>query len=117
MKRDWDVIREVLLEIEAMPEDKRQQFVYATAEADGVRARQAMLLWKAGFIQAIDASTYSGDAIISPDLTWQGHDLLDTIRSKPIWDKIKSTAIEKSIDLSFDAVMRLGKIALEAVLG
>jgi len=74
------------------------------------------LLWKAGFISAIDITTYGGNAILSPELTWQGHELLDTIRSKAVWERIKTIAKEKSIELTLDSVKALGKLALEWVL-
>jgi hypothetical protein len=28
--------------------------------------------------------------VAMPNLSWQGHDLLDTLRSKPVWDRIKT---------------------------
>jgi hypothetical protein len=121
MKRDWDVIREVLVEVEGLSESTRHAFNYSYDEtsSDVARAKceQALLLWKAGFISAIDAGNTEGPAILSPELTWQGHDLLDTIRSKAIWEKIKSTAREKGIELTFDAVKTLGKAALGALVG
>ena len=55
--------------------------------------------------------------MICPDLTWQGHDLLDTLRSKPVWERIKTTAKDKGIELTFDAVKVLGKMALDAIAG
>ena len=54
--------------------------------------------------------------MIVTGLTWAGHDLLQTIQSKPVWERIKSTAQEKSIDLTFDAVKKLGAMALDAIL-
>jgi Hypothetical protein (DUF2513) len=51
-------------------------------EADA-KAEQALLLHKAGFIAGIDASTFDGPA---PELTWAGHELLETMRSKPVWN-------------------------------
>ena len=113
MKRDWDVIREVLIEVEALDAKARNT---ATYEEGDVRGQQGLLLWKAGYLEAIDAGTMSGEAIISPDLTWAGHDLLDTLRSKPVWEKIKSMAKDKGIELTFEAVKALGKLALEAIL-
>jgi hypothetical protein len=68
-------------------------------------------------MQATQKDRPEGPAILSPELTWQGHDLLDTIRSKAIWEKIKSTAREKGIELTFDAVKTLGKAALGALVG
>ncbi len=54
--------------------------------------------------------------MINPNLTWEGHDLLDTIRSKPIWEKIKSLAQAKGIELTFDAVKALGVFAYKQIL-
>lgn len=117
MKRNWDVIREVLTEVEGLSSQERGDFIYGRGRQDEVRAGHAFLLWEAGFIKGIDANSFSGPALISPDLTWEGHELLDTIRSKPVWEKIKSTAKDKGIELSFDAVIALGKAALAAVIG
>ncbi|MFL6600182.1 MAG: DUF2513 domain-containing protein [Steroidobacteraceae bacterium] len=112
MKRDWDVIREVLLEIEA---DNNGKSTYGDDKYP-IKTGHAFLLRDAGFIQAVDASTLTGPALIHPTLTWQGHELLDTIRSKPVWEKIKSTAEEKGINLTFDAVIALGKVAVTWVV-
>jgi hypothetical protein len=49
-------------------------------------------------------------------LTWRGHELLDTIRSKPVWEKIKSTVQEKGIELTFDTVIALGKVAVAWII-
>lgn len=49
---------------------------------------------------------------MSPELTWRGHDLLNSLRSKAVWERIKTTAKEKSLDLTFDTVKALGKLAL-----
>ena len=120
MKRDWDLIREVLIEVEALSERERNAFGYGLGDEhagdDLDKSEHALLLWKAGFIEAIDVATMAGPAILSPELTWQGHDLLDTLRSKAVWERIKTTAKEKGIELTFDAVKTIGKIALDYVL-
>jgi hypothetical protein len=111
MKRDWDVVRDVLIQIESGNDGKStfgdSKYPIATGHA--------FLLRDAGFIQAIDASTYSGRALIHPSLTWTGHDLLDTLRSKTLWERVKKIAKEKGIELTFDAVKALSKIALEQI--
>ena len=45
------------------------------------------------------------------------HELLDTIRSKPVWDKIKSTALDKGLELTFDVVKVLGAKAISLIIG
>lgn len=119
MKRDWDLIREVLIEVEELDShsDRKDYEIRRGQPADSdAKAEQALLLYKAGFIDAIDASAKEGPAIIARELTWEGHDLLETVRSKPVWNRIKSIAQEKGIELTFDAVKALGKIALDMVL-
>lgn len=120
MKRDWDVIREVLIEVEALSGKERSTFAYGLgaehAGCDPTKSEHAILLWNAGFIEAIDVGGLAGPAILSPGLTWEGHNLLDTLRSKPVWERIRVTAKEKGIELTFDAVKAIGKIALDYVL-
>lgn len=119
MKRDWDVIREVLIEVEGLSEADRNQFAYGVGDehagADPSKSAQALLLWRSGFIEAIDAGTMAGPAILSPELTWQGHDLLDTLRSKAVWERIKKTSRDSGIELTFDTVKMLGKAAVKWV--
>jgi len=127
MKRDWDVIREVLIEVEGLSDDdsdrgpnNRSQKIYGMGDdhfpGEAVKSQHALLLWKANYLTGIDAGTIGGPAVMSPDLTWEGHDLLDTLRSKPVWERIKSTAKDKGIELTFDAVKALGKFALDAII-
>lgn len=119
MKRNWDVIRDVLIEVEALDSVQDQTIEYGPARESDEPEKDVhgILLWKAGFIEAIDASDMDGDAIHAQGLTWAGHDLLETIRSKAVWERIKATAKEKGIELTFDSVKALGKAALTAVIG
>lgn len=119
MKRDWDVIRDVLVEVEALNSANFETIQYGPA---GEREHPAkdlhgVLLWKAGFIEGVDASSADGDAVVAQALTWAGHDLLDTMRSKALWERIKATAKDKGIEMTFDAVKALAKNALEATFG
>jgi hypothetical protein len=54
MKRDWDVIRDVLIEVEGLSTAKRDGFIYGAEDQDLNRIEHALLLWNAGFIQGID---------------------------------------------------------------
>lgn len=60
-----------------------------TTNAEQTKVEQALLLWRVGFIKAINVSSSGGAAIIAPNLTWAGRDLLDTLRSKPVWECVK----------------------------
>lgn len=118
MKRDWDLIRQVLLEIEQLDPAKHEHLEYgpASSSQEPIKASQAVLLWKAGFVTGIDAGSSDGDAIIAQDLSWAGHELLDSMRSKAVWERIKTIAEAKGLELTFDSVKALGKVALDWVL-
>ncbi|EMB4117873.1 TPA: DUF2513 domain-containing protein [Pseudomonas aeruginosa] len=117
MRRNWDVIRDVLIEVESLDPAKFESINYGPNESeDSNKGAHAVLLWRAGFVQGVDASSSDGDEIIAQGLTWAGYDLLDTIRSKAVWERIKSTAQDKGIELTFDAVKALGKYALDWVI-
>ncbi|MGF2635253.1 DUF2513 domain-containing protein [Acinetobacter johnsonii] len=116
MKRDWEIIRQVLISVE---EDKFDEFVKETAQVDVV-IQNSVLLLEAGFLKGSYEYLFADDRDKTLDidgLTWKGHELLDTIRSKPVWDKIKSTALDKGLELTFDAVKLLGAKALALVVG
>jgi len=113
MKRDWDVVRQVLTEIEAGDRHKLQYH----ESKDAVATEHAFLLYDAGYIKAVNATTSDGRALISPELTWDGHELLDTIRSKTVWERIKQMAKDKGVELTFDSVKLFAAKALEMAVG
>lgn len=137
MKRDWDLIRELLTDIEeerdltadAPSEPKwldqsEQAFIEemrAYRTADERLFGHLELLLNAGYTQGYSiirgADGYISFGAFTPRLTMAGHDLLDTMRSSKVWDWIKSTANTKGVELSFDAVKALGALALKNVLG
>jgi hypothetical protein len=119
MKRDWDLIREVLIELEALDthNDRKDYEIERGKPRDtDAMAEQALLLFKSRFIEGIDANTFDGPAVIARGLTWEGHDLLQTIRSKPVWERVKKIAEEKGIELTFDAVKQLAAKALAVII-
>ena len=133
MKRDWDLIRKQLTDVEEEndlfsdipPEPKWQDQDWNTYEKQ-LKEYQAIegricghleLLVKAGYVDGVQivrsADGQFGYGIHSPRLTMAGHDLLDTMRSSTIWEKIKASAKAKGIELTFDAIKALGALALK----
>jgi hypothetical protein len=120
MKRDWDVVRDILTEVEKLSTEERYNFKYGIgsncATHDPTISEHAILLFKSGYLAGIYNDMYGCSMLVSPKLTWEGHDLLDTIRSNAVWERIKTLSTEKGIELSFDTVKALGKVAVEWVL-
>src|SRR5690606_26842101 len=118
MKRNWDIIRDVLIEVEALNSTQFATIQYGPASESEQPEKDlhGILLWKAGFLEGADAGCMDGDAVLAQSLTWAGHDLLETIRSKAVWERIKTTAHEKGIELTFDTVKALAKATLASIL-
>lgn len=98
MKRDMDLIRELLLQIES-----HDMGVVYVSHLKGAVSLQAIneevlvyhldLMKEAGLIHGRKPSALS---TVSPwiieRLTWEGHEFLDTIRDPDIWKKTKNGA-------------------------
>ncbi len=94
VKRGMDIIRGVLLAIEDDPLlDGRNELDSASAEYFGIPdcseqelAYHVALLIDAGFVKG----TKLPNAMpVVRQLTWEGHELLDNIRDKTIWEATK----------------------------
>lgn len=78
------------------------------------------MLVNAGYVDGLQV-VRSADGLFSfglhsPRLSMAGHDLLETMRSATIWEKIKTTAKTKGIELTFDAIKALGAATLKSSL-
>jgi len=106
MKRDLDLIREILTTLEAR--DSTHGGLAPGAfpnRPEEVVSYHFYLLHQAGLIEAdIQKSGNTGVFGIARNLTWAGQEFLDKIRSDTLWKKIKSTVKDKGLDLTFDTI-------------
>ena len=121
MKRDWELMRSVLLEVEALTPSQTANFKYfqpyASDDPEAERARHALMLYEAGYLNGTHASFLSeGDQLLAPVLTMQGADLLDKIKSESVWQKMKSIGKERGVGLAFDSIGGLAKLAIDKML-
>ncbi len=121
MKKNWEIIREILLRLEASSAPN----TYLNAEAISEYPVQEVaynmrLLSQAGYIKAQILESRSGNgeigAALAIHLTNTGHELLDTIRSESVWSKITDTFKSKGVEMTFDLVISVGKKVMESLL-
>lgn len=121
MQRNWEIIREILLQLEAS--NKANPFINANS-FNGLEEQEVAynmrLLSEAGYIEAkiqnlSDGSGRIGVALATK-MTNAGHNLLDTIRNETVWKKIKDKFSTSGIDMTFDLVITAGKKIMEAML-
>lgn len=103
MRRDMDLIRELLLRLEELPIPAAGLTTidanHAAVQIDGYTAAQIeyhlSLLEQARFIHAggLDFGMQLGVGGVGfQSLTWAGHDFLDAMRSPDVWGRTKQAA-------------------------
>jgi len=90
MKRDMDLVREILLAAEA---SEKLPLGWTDVEIEG-RSRAEIsyhiaLMDECNLLVAQDLSDSDGYHYAVKRLTWDGHEFLDTIRDPEIWGKTK----------------------------
>jgi len=95
VQRDMDLIREILLQVEANPEtDGRTEFVYQSPEEMGISghsleeiAYHTNLLIDDRYLKGNPSTGYTMPSIMR--LTNSGHDFLDNVRDPGVWGRVK----------------------------
>jgi DNA-binding transcriptional ArsR family regulator len=97
MKRNIDLIRLLLLEIESFGEfledDEKQELEQLKDFPESVIGQHLELLQYAGYVRGDIAIDIGGRVTYSMDvfrLTWEGYELVDNLRDKVIWKDIKT---------------------------
>jgi len=117
MRLDQDLIREMLLVIEAS--DKSPQHwvqIDVPPHSAEVISYHVHLLYEAGIIDAQDASSLSEYRWHAKRLTYQGHEFLDAIRDISVWRATKAAA-SKAGGASISFLWEIAKAELRTRLG
>ena len=91
MKRDMDLIREILLAIEESPHGFAPDKIMITGYSDEQIQYHAYLLGEAGLAKVVEITSHgdkSPNAVIQ-GLTWEGYEFLDSAREKQRWNQAK----------------------------
>jgi Hypothetical protein (DUF2513) len=111
LKRDLELVRSLLLKIEAS--DRKISWKELVPAEDEAQARIVlqhlqMMEQDAGLIKSIPFSSLGGRLPLDIELTWAGHDFLDAVRDETIWQKTKQGA-EATGSFTFELVKDLAK--------
>ena len=83
----------------SLPDYSREEIAYT-----------AMKLKEAGYIETQVIGNSSHISSISfEDITFSGHQYLDSIKSSTVWEEVKQTFKSKAIELSFNAIAAVAK--------
>jgi hypothetical protein len=103
MKRDMDLVRQIMLNVEGMPAGPPIQYPVGEIEDRVLLAHLEMLI-SAGLVSGkISQSLGSrGDVIIISGLTWEGHEWIETVRRDDIWSQVKDLLMGQGGVLTYE---------------
>ena len=118
MKRDLDLVRQLMLQIEALPAGPAVQYRMSEIE-DPVLLAHLELLIEAGLVNGKIARSHGarGDVISVAGLTWQGHEWVEMVRSQSVWNETKSAVLDQGVPLTFELTRAVAAKLLRAKLG
>ncbi|MES2493997.1 MAG: DUF2513 domain-containing protein [Pseudomonadota bacterium] len=117
MKLDQDLVRQLLLAIEASERSPQHWVKFDLPDLDAeVLSYHIQLLDEAGLIVAQDVSSLSAYRWRAKRLTYRGHEFLNTIRDSGIWRATKATAAKVG-GASINLLWEIAKAELKAKLG
>lgn len=105
MKRDWDLVREILLALEAKPD--ADYGLHALAGFDNEKlAYHAQLLLDGGLIFGRVQRTHLDrpTSVSMLRLTWAGHELLAHMQDPKVWEEVKAVANRSRVALAVESI-------------
>jgi hypothetical protein len=119
MKRDMELVRKILLEIE----NRESGYAPHNFEINDYTQEQiryhAHIMWKGGLIEAIDRTDLSSTSpqAIPKSLTWSGHEFLESARNDTVWKKAMNTVQEKGGTINIQVLSQLLTSLMKAQFG
>ena len=117
MKRDLDLVRQLMLQIEALPAAPPVQYRMSEIEDPVLLAHLEMLI-EAGLVNGRISRSQGarGDVISVSGLTWQGHEWVEMVRSQSLWNEVKSAVLDGGGVLTFELTRAVATKLLRARL-
>jgi len=118
MKRDMDLVREILLIVESAPCTKESLNVTIPDVDDELVGYQIQIMMEAGLVHCANWSTEAYYDFRPQYLTWEGHEFLDACRDQGRWDKAKEIVQSTGAAVTFVVLKEiLVQLMRTAVLG
>lgn len=118
MKRDMDLVRELLLKLEESSANVMMADLSVQGFTEEELSHHLRIMYGAGLIDAHETTSSSGPGWLIRDITWQGYEFLDDARKSDNWQKAKDLALRTAGSLSLQALqLALGEVVRRAVAG
>jgi hypothetical protein len=115
MKLDKDLVREILLAIEAYDEPEGLIELHIDDRSPEEISYHVRLLDEAGLLAALNTGGLDHFRWQPLRLTYQGHEFLDTVRDGEVW-RLTKVGVEKAGGASLAMMLEIGKAFGKQVL-
>jgi hypothetical protein len=121
VKRDMELIRKILIQVESWP-NVEQRCVELPEYDRHIVVRHVEMLCAAGFIEPFDSRRPATGFIVVKDLSWDGHEFLDSVRNDSVWGKVKeelsaAQLLSAPLELVKYTAIEVGKTFIKQHLG
>jgi hypothetical protein len=110
MKRDFELIRKILLFFEEKQSSKMCEVPPIEGYDETTIKNHLVLLYDAGLLRCEPVRSSTSDRVICVipfELTWDGHEFLSKIRDETVWHKINNLVKSKGGSIAFTVINQL----------
>ncbi|MGR6904784.1 DUF2513 domain-containing protein [Lysinibacillus sp. G01H] len=118
MKRDLNLVRELLLLIESN-DDKKELVIPENWDREVV-AYHLEILDQAGYVKNSTRWADNKPFWLMASMTWDGHEFLDSVKNNGIWNKTKEGILNKGLELGsvpLDVVKEYASLQIKSLFG
>src|SRR5688572_12098241 len=109
MKRDMELVRQILIAIERHPHGHAPRDLSVPDYDEENVGYHLVLMGEAGLLVVTSSTPFgakSPSAVVER-MTWAGHEFLDNARNETVWNKVKATVAAKGGGASFEVLKYL----------
>lgn len=119
MKRDMDLVRSIVLAIEAAPTGHAPHPLAIEGHTGEEIGYHVHIMIQAGLLRGADVTTM-GDTnpqAIAASLTWAGHEFVDAARDDKRWSRAKELAVTKAGSVTIEVLTKILTSLMASALG
>ena len=119
MKRQMDLVRAILLELEKHEHAWAPRKLAIEGYTDEEVGYHVHLMGQAGLLDVADATTRASASphAVPRAITWAGHEFLDAARDPSLWEKAKQKVGASLVSVAFDVLKGVLTTLAKAQLG
>jgi len=123
MKRNFDLIRRIMVHVEKVPPNHFVDEVslqYLSDEyGQEIVLQHVKLLMEENFLKGKIHQNHNDviDKIRITEITWKGHDFIEAAQDDSIWNKAKETVLKPTVSITFSLLLEWLKQEAKIKLG